>query len=207
MSTMFKIFIGNVNFKTTEDMLREIFAPHIVIEDLVIARDPATGRSMGYGFVMTRDRDKGREAIRRIGKFLIDGRRIYLKESKDKKKKTPSRPAGHSPTSNRPFRPRAPRPPGQGFSSGSRPPFPQRRSGPPPQAGSGFSRPMPPRTNPPQADRFVKPQPQPEVRPFPPTTGGGYVGLNQERPATAPKPPAQPQNPPQPPAQNGNSHA
>jgi len=92
LSTMFKIFVGNVSFATTEEQLRAIFEPHITIEDLVIPRDD-TGRSQGYAFVMTRDADKGRQAMRRIGKVMVDGRRIYTKEAHGKKK-PPPRPRG-----------------------------------------------------------------------------------------------------------------
>jgi RNA recognition motif-containing protein len=96
---MFKIFVGNVNFKTTEDQLRELFEPHLdEIEDVVIARDPETGRSRGYGFVMTRDHEQGKEAIRNIGKARIDGRLVYLKQAHGKRKRakpTTGAPAGH----------------------------------------------------------------------------------------------------------------
>jgi RNA recognition motif-containing protein len=81
VSTMFKIFIGNVNFKTTEEQLRKVFEPHMQIEDLVIARDPETGQSKGYGFVMTRDENQGRDAMNKIGKFFIDNRLVYLREA------------------------------------------------------------------------------------------------------------------------------
>ena len=84
VSQMFKIFIGNVSFKTTEEQLRPFFASHLTVEDLVIARD-AEGKSKGYGFVMTRDPVAGRAAMARIGKFEIDGRRVYLKEAHGKK--------------------------------------------------------------------------------------------------------------------------
>ena len=84
VSQMFKIFIGNVSFKTTEEQLRPFFARHLTVEDLVIARD-AEGKSKGYGFVMTRDPIAGRAAMARIGKFEIDGRRVYLKEAHGKK--------------------------------------------------------------------------------------------------------------------------
>ncbi|MDX1564767.1 MAG: hypothetical protein R3236_05135, partial [Phycisphaeraceae bacterium] len=77
---MFKVFVGNLSFKTTVEQIREIFEPHIEIEDVVIATDPKTSKKLGYGFVMTRDADKGRAALRRIGKKYIDGRLVYFKE-------------------------------------------------------------------------------------------------------------------------------
>ena len=94
MSQMYKIFVGNLNFTTTEDQLKEIFEPHITIEDLVIVQDEETGEPRGYAFVMTRDREQGKKALRTIGKFELEGRLVYLKESHDGKKKNmkPSRP-------------------------------------------------------------------------------------------------------------------
>lgn len=87
MSQMYKIFVGNLNFTTTEQQLIEIFEPHITIEDLVIVQDEETGKPRGYAFVMTRDREQGKKALRTIGKFELEGRLVYLKESHDGKKK------------------------------------------------------------------------------------------------------------------------
>lgn len=93
MSALFKVFIGNVNFKTTEEQLRRLFEPHVELEDLVIARDARTGKPQGFGFALIKDHAKAREAIRRIGKVYIDGRLVYLKEAHGKKAKSkPSRP-------------------------------------------------------------------------------------------------------------------
>lgn len=96
MSQMYKIFVGNINFTTTEEQLKEIFEPHITIEDLVIVRDEETGEPRGYAFVMTRDHEQGKKALRTIGKFELEGRLVYLKESHDGKKKNmkPSKPRG-----------------------------------------------------------------------------------------------------------------
>jgi len=115
MSTMFKMFVGNISFNTTEDEIRKIFDPHIEIEDVIIARDDE-GKSRGYGFVLTRDHAAGRAAIRKVGKFEIDGRRIYCKEADGKRRKGKSqqqRRGGRPRAQSRPrrsFRPRrAPR--------------------------------------------------------------------------------------------------
>ena len=91
MSSMFKIFVGNIGFDTTEQKLRKIFEPHIEIEDLVVASDPETGKSKGYAFVMTRDHIRGRRAVAQVGKFFIDGRLAYAKESHSKKSRAQMR--------------------------------------------------------------------------------------------------------------------
>lgn len=86
MSSMFKIFVGNISFETTEEQLRKVFEPHIEIEDLVIARDEESGKSRGFAFVMTRDPIRGRRAVNQVGKFFIDGRLAYTKEAHGGKK-------------------------------------------------------------------------------------------------------------------------
>ncbi len=102
MSTMFKVFVGNLSFKTSVDQIRQIFEPHVEVEDVVIATDPKTEKKLGYGFVMTRDATKGRQALRRIGKKYLDGRLVYFKEAHGKK-------GGRKPSTHR-VRTRRPRP-------------------------------------------------------------------------------------------------
>ena len=84
MSTMYKIFAGNVGFSTSEDQLREVFEPYVEVEDVVIAKDHKTGKPRGYGFVMTRDAEKGRAAIEKLDKVEIDGRLVYFREATGK---------------------------------------------------------------------------------------------------------------------------
>ncbi|MDH3585045.1 MAG: RNA-binding protein [Phycisphaerae bacterium] len=140
MKTMYKIFVGNVDFKTEEEELRKLFEPHIVIEELVIAREPDTGKSRGYGFILTKDHQAARQAIRRVGKLEIDGRRVYLKEAHGKRRPPkPSRP------SRPPRRPRHPRPqvhvprvtPPR--PSGSGPASPPPAGAPPTDSGGGYT--------------------------------------------------------------------
>jgi len=104
---MLKIFVGNVSFTATEDQIKEVFSPHIVVEEIVIARDES-GKSKGYGFVLTREQEKARAALRQLGKPMVGGRRLYFKEAHGKKVAAqPQR--GRAPRA-RPFRPRTPRP-------------------------------------------------------------------------------------------------
>ncbi|MBI1375040.1 MAG: hypothetical protein GC159_20165 [Phycisphaera sp.] len=155
MSTMFKMFVGNVAFTVTEDQLRKLFEPHLPIEDVIIARD-GEGKSRGFGFVLTRDHEAGKKAIIRLGKIEMDGRRMYLKEAGDK---TPPR-GGRRGGGGRPQR-------------GGRRPF---RSRPPrrdvarqPSEASTASKPL---SNPTSAP--------PTPASPPPQIGGGYEGMNSD---------------------------
>jgi len=135
---MYKIFVGNVSFTATEEQIKQVFDPHIVVEDIVIARDES-GKSKGYGFVLTRDQDKARAALRQIGKPLVGGRRLYFKEAHGKKVASNGGPQRDRPLrGRRPFRPRTPRPrPQIGYSSASAAPRTSVAPAPAPQSPPG----------------------------------------------------------------------
>jgi cold-inducible RNA-binding protein len=46
-----RIFVGNLNWETTEDELGRLFEPYGSVERVRIMTDRATGRSRGFGFV------------------------------------------------------------------------------------------------------------------------------------------------------------
>lgn len=53
---MKNIFIGNLDFSTTEDQLRALFAAHGAVETVTIVRDRDTGQPRGFAFLeMTND--------------------------------------------------------------------------------------------------------------------------------------------------------
>jgi cold-inducible RNA-binding protein len=45
------IFVGNLNWETTEDELEQLFAPYGTVERVQIVTDRAPGRPRGFGFV------------------------------------------------------------------------------------------------------------------------------------------------------------
>ena len=48
---MFRIYVGNLSFRTTPEALREHFAVYGEVLDDFIGTDRETGRSRGFGFV------------------------------------------------------------------------------------------------------------------------------------------------------------
>ncbi|CAG0906301.1 unnamed protein product, partial [Cyprideis torosa] len=46
-----KLFVGGLDFRTTDDTLKEYFAKYGEISDVVVMKDPKTRRSRGFGFV------------------------------------------------------------------------------------------------------------------------------------------------------------
>ena len=49
-----RVYIGNLHYSITEDMMRPLFEPFGRIEHVTLMRDSSTGTHMGYGFVTYR---------------------------------------------------------------------------------------------------------------------------------------------------------
>ena len=74
MSTK-RVFVGNLNFRTTEQQLRRFFEEIGAVVSVRIPTDSTTGRSRGFGFV---ELPSEAEAITAIQVF--DGRRLAGRE-------------------------------------------------------------------------------------------------------------------------------
>ncbi len=48
---MKNIFVGNLDFDTTEDELRQLFAAYGAVDRVTLMRDRDTGQPRGFGFV------------------------------------------------------------------------------------------------------------------------------------------------------------
>ncbi|HEV2846837.1 MAG TPA: RNA-binding protein, partial [Thermoanaerobaculia bacterium] len=46
-----RLFVGNLNFRTNDDDLRQLFSEAGTCESASVMMDRATGRSRGFGFV------------------------------------------------------------------------------------------------------------------------------------------------------------
>src|SRR5260370_42296067 len=75
-NSMKSLFVGNMNFKTTESDLRALFAPFGQITRVHMAVDRETGRARGFAFVeMPKDMQAAKRTARRDGK-RASGRQI-----------------------------------------------------------------------------------------------------------------------------------
>ena len=91
-----KLYVGNLNFRCTEDDLRELFSPYGQIDDLIILNDRETGRSRGFGFITLADDDQAKQAMEQLNDQDFQGRNLVINEA----------------------RPRTDRPGGGGYSGG-----------------------------------------------------------------------------------------
>jgi len=77
-----KLYIGGLNYQTTEDTLKEIFAAAGTVESATIITDRMSGRSKGFGFVEMSSEDEAQKAIEMFNGKEIDGRNVTVNEAR-----------------------------------------------------------------------------------------------------------------------------
>jgi RNA recognition motif-containing protein len=78
------IFVGNLNFNTTEDELRQLFAAYGNVDRVSIMTDRDTGRSRGFGFVEMSSSEDGEKAIAALNGTQLGGRKLNVNEARPK---------------------------------------------------------------------------------------------------------------------------
>lgn len=78
------IFVGNLNFNTTEDELRQLFASYGQVDRVSIMMDRDTGRSRGFGFVEMANSEDGEKAIAALNGTQLGGRKLNVNEARPK---------------------------------------------------------------------------------------------------------------------------
>ncbi|MEN9949408.1 MAG: hypothetical protein RLY85_160 [Bacteroidota bacterium] len=76
------IFVGNINYKLTNEALEDIFTPYGKVSSVRIIIDKATGRSKGFGFVEMQDDDEAQQAIAALHETEVMGRKMIASEAK-----------------------------------------------------------------------------------------------------------------------------
>ncbi len=83
-----KIYVGNLQWKTTEDELKELFSTFGTVVSAQIIKDRDTGRSRGFGFVEMSKDSEADDAISNLNNRELGGRNLKINEAR---KRTPSR--------------------------------------------------------------------------------------------------------------------
>jgi len=80
MST--RLYVGNLNFRTTSDELREIFSQAGEVENATVVEDRDTGRSRGFGFVEMVTAEGAAAAIEQFNGKEFGGRALTVNEAR-----------------------------------------------------------------------------------------------------------------------------
>jgi RNA recognition motif-containing protein len=79
---MKNLFVGNLPFGTTEDALREHFAPFGEVQQVRIMKDRDTGKSRGFAFVEMAQDDDAAKAIADLNGRDFAGRALTINEAR-----------------------------------------------------------------------------------------------------------------------------
>ena len=74
---MKRIYIGNMNFSTTEESIKNLFSKYGDVDSVEIIKDKYTEQSKGFGFVEMSD-DDAEKAISSLNGKDFEGRRIRV---------------------------------------------------------------------------------------------------------------------------------
>lgn len=80
-----KLFIGNISWSRTNELLKELFEPFGEIEEAVIITDKFSGRSKGFGFVTFVNDEDAEKAIQAMNEKEVDGRPLTVNKALPKK--------------------------------------------------------------------------------------------------------------------------
>jgi cold-inducible RNA-binding protein len=81
---MKNIFVGNLNFRTTEDEIRTLFAAYGNVERVSLITDRDTGQPRGFGFVEMSNDAEAERAINELNGREVGGRAINVNEARPK---------------------------------------------------------------------------------------------------------------------------
>ncbi|TXT41747.1 MAG: RNP-1 like RNA-binding protein [Spirochaetes bacterium] len=79
-----KVYVGNMNYSTAENQLRDLFAQYGEVSSVNIIIDRYTGKAKGFGFVEMINDDEAQKAIDALNGFEFMGRQLRVNEAEDK---------------------------------------------------------------------------------------------------------------------------
>ena len=82
-----RIYVGNLNYDTTDEALLELFKQHGTVESAKVIKDNYTGRSRGFGFVEMPDSGEAQKAIEALNGQEVDGRTLKVNEARPRGKR------------------------------------------------------------------------------------------------------------------------
>lgn len=77
-----KLYVGNLPFSATEDVLADSFAECGTVDSVRIITDRDTGRSKGFGFVEMSTDEEATTAITKFNGAMYEGRAMTVSEAK-----------------------------------------------------------------------------------------------------------------------------
>ncbi len=77
-----KLYVGNLQFATTEEELTQLFSQAGTVDSARIVTDRDTGRSKGFGFVEMSSDDEAAKAVTQFNGQQFGGRTLTVSEAR-----------------------------------------------------------------------------------------------------------------------------
>ncbi len=87
---MKNIFVGNLDFGTTEESIRALFEQYGTVDRVSLVRDRDTGQSRGFAFVEMADASEGERAISALNGTTLGNRSINVNEARPRPERSGS---------------------------------------------------------------------------------------------------------------------
>jgi cold-inducible RNA-binding protein len=88
-----KLYVGNLNYNTTEGSLREAFGANgREVTSVSIIMDRETGRSRGFAFVEMSTAEFAQQALQELDGQELDGRMLRINEAREREARGPGGP-------------------------------------------------------------------------------------------------------------------
>ena len=90
------IFVSRLNFKTTDEGLKDLFANYGEVTSAKIINDRESGRSRGFGFVEMANDEEGQAAIDALNETDFEGRTIGVNVARPREERPERRSYGNN---------------------------------------------------------------------------------------------------------------
>jgi len=91
---MKSLFVGNLNFQTTESELSDLFKAFGQVSRVNLVKDRETGRARGFAFVEMPNDEEAAKAIAGLDGKPVGGRNLKVNEARPKDTTRPPRSSG-----------------------------------------------------------------------------------------------------------------
>jgi RNA recognition motif-containing protein len=79
-----KVFVGNLEFKTTQGEVEELFSQAGSVREVFLPADRATGRPRGFAFVEYESEEDAARAIEKFDGYELGGRALRVNQAEDR---------------------------------------------------------------------------------------------------------------------------
>ena len=81
-----KMYIGNLDFKASEEDLKELFSAHGEVQEVKLITDRDTGRPRGFGFVTMQTAEGATRAIENLDGKPFQGRNLVVNLAREEQR-------------------------------------------------------------------------------------------------------------------------